>query len=402
MKYIKLFIIFVLILGNFTFVSESSADPPFNSFDDFVLFAKEKITLERRVQVSSGNLGSNEKLYINKDSTINGNLFADKVNIYKRTVINGDLSFNKIRTGKEAEILGSTTTPVSLPIGDLPEIPDFQYGSQDIEFEGDGNTLPPGNYGEIELEENSRLTLSGGTYNLYKLELEKYATLVFDSPTTINIARKFSSHKNTFILPGSDTKPKDLLINYNSGKSIYLGKRSFLNFKLLAPEAKVYVGRETDYKGQILARKIRVGKDSILKNQEKFTRVTEPVSGVSLDVPSRLVPNIKEENVIFLRNPETVIPHPSYGFHFFDTPPGLSSLPHNEALEIIVRNKFGLGLIEIVGFEHNGVGVRTTGLTGGSFLLYNPEANKAVEITPAGLEDFDDPEFAQIVKSLEF
>ena len=270
MKYIKTFLIFAFILGNFTFVSESSANPPFNSLDGFVLFAKERISLGKRVQVSSGNLGSNEKLYINKDSTINGDLFADKIYVNKRTIISGNISFNRLKTRKEPQILGSTTTPVSLPIGNLPEILDFPVGDEDIEFEGEENSLPPGNYGEIELEENSQLTLSGGVYNLYKLEVEKNATLIFDAPTTINIAKKFSSEKNTSILPGADTKPQDLLINLSSQKSIYLGKRSFLNFNLLAPEAKVYVGKEATLRGQILARKIEVGKDSVLDNSVPY------------------------------------------------------------------------------------------------------------------------------------
>lgn len=167
-------IIFALAIGGIAFVAMNFTNTPlFNSLDNFILFAQEEIKLEQGVQVSSGDIGSNEKIDIEKDNIVNGNLFADKITLDKNTIVNGNVSFNKLKTHRETKILGTQTKPVSLPIANLPEIPDFQIGTKDSKFQNQNNTLTSGNYRDITLEKNSRLTLSGGTYNIRKLELNR-------------------------------------------------------------------------------------------------------------------------------------------------------------------------------------------------------------------------------------
>ena len=130
------YIISVIAVSGIVFAAVNFSNPPlFQNTDNFVLFAQEKMELEKGVQVSSGDLGSNEEIDIEKDSTINGNLFADKSPLDKNTIINGNASFNKFKIEKDAKILGTQTKPVSLPIANLPEIPDFSIGTRDFKFE---------------------------------------------------------------------------------------------------------------------------------------------------------------------------------------------------------------------------------------------------------------------------
>ncbi len=302
-------IISFLALGSFAvFLTTFSNQPLFNNLDSFVLFAQEEIKIEKEVQVSSGDIGSNKKLDIQKDSIINGNLFADTITLDKGVTINGNVSFNKIKIQKEAQILGSQTKPVSLPIANLPEIPDFQIGTQDFKFEGPNNTLAAGSYRNLVLEKNSRLILTGGVYNLNKLELKENSTLIFSASTTINIQFKLKGQNHTAILPGQNLKPDNLIINYlgilkikhpkelikedddgeieqlldekerkdcrdgKIGRPVVFGKNSFLNFKLLAPKANVHIGEATTFRGQILARKIKIAKDGILSRKEFFSK----------------------------------------------------------------------------------------------------------------------------------
>ena len=167
-------VISALALGGIALVAMNFNNLPlFNSLDSFVLFAQEEIKLEKDTQISSGDIGSNGKIDIDKEAIINGNLFADKITLDKNVTINGNVSFNKLKTEKETQILGTQIKPVQLPIANLPEIPEFQIGTQDFKFEGQENTLAAGSYRDITLGKNSRLILTGGVYNLRKLELKE-------------------------------------------------------------------------------------------------------------------------------------------------------------------------------------------------------------------------------------
>ncbi len=290
----------IVFAASFHFIS-SSNQPLFTNLDQFVFVAGEEIKIEQGTQISGGDIGSNKILDIVKDVIVNGNLFADTITIDKNTQINGNASFNKLQIKKEAQILGSTTTPTSLPIVILPDIPDFQVGTQDFLFVGEINTLPAGRYRVITLEKSGRLVLSGGTYNLRKLELKDNSTLIFNASTTLNIQFKLRGRNRVSILPGLNTKPDDLRINYRGiiskkekesreddddeatsllddqekkdhkagkmGRPVIFGKNSFLNFKLLAPKAIVKLGEASTLRGQVFARKVRVGKDSVLSRE---------------------------------------------------------------------------------------------------------------------------------------
>jgi len=295
------------------FVALNFSHPPlFNSSDPFVLFGTEGILLSEGTQISSGDLGSNKDIDIDKDALINGNLFADRIDIDKNSTINGNASYNKLQLQKDVQILGTTTTPVSLPIANLPAVVDFPTGTQNLTFSGTStsNTLSPGNYRDIVLEKNSKLVLVGGIYNLRKLVLKENTTLIYNLSTTLNIQFKLRGYDRVSILPGGNTKPDDLQINYlgikpkkekdtkeedddeinalhddkekkdyqagKIGRPVLFGKESFLNFRLLSHGAKVQLEKESTIRGQVLARKIRIGKDGIVSREEVFAKESDP------------------------------------------------------------------------------------------------------------------------------
>ncbi|MBI2122020.1 MAG: hypothetical protein HYT98_02755 [Candidatus Sungbacteria bacterium] len=304
-------IISALAVGGIAFAALNFNNPPlFTDLSGFVLFAQEEIKLEQGVQVSSGDLGSNGKIDIEKDVIVNGNLFAKEISIDKNSTINGDASFNKLKLHKEAQILGTQTRPIQLPVANLPEITPFNIGTQNFNFTGATNTLFAGNYRDIVIGKNSRLVLDGGTYNLRKLELKDGAILIFNASTTLNIQFKLRGKDHVSILPGLNIKPDDLKINYlgirpkkekiekedddneiesemdsqekkdhkagKIGRPVVFGKNSFLNFKLLAPKAKVKIEKESTLRGQVLARKIRIGKDGVLSREQTGFSIARP------------------------------------------------------------------------------------------------------------------------------
>ncbi len=165
------------------------------------------------------------------------------------------------------------------------------------------------------MEKQSRLVLSGGVYNLRKLELKENSVLIFNATTILNIQFKLKGGKKVSILPDQNLVPQDLSINYlgirpkyekeekedddeeieglldhqekkdcrerKLGRPVVFGKGSILNFQLLAPRANVHISEETTLRGDVWGKKIRVGKESIL----------------SLDIATSLEP--KPEDVVF-------------------------------------------------------------------------------------------------------
>ena len=291
----------VLAIAGLAFAAANSSRLPFfSNIDNFILFAKEEISIEKEVQVSSGDLGSNGEIDIEKDAIINGNLFADEITIDKNSVVNGNASFNKLELRKDAQILGAQTKPVSLPIANLPNTPDFSVGNQDFKFEGQNNTLVAGSYRDLTLEKDGKLVLSGGAYNINRLFLKENSTLIFSAPTTLNIKKELKGQQHIAVLPSNNNlKPADLIINYQGKKEkeeqdkddkdknqdkekeegfkpVEFGKNSFFNLKLLAPRAEVHIGENSTLRGQVMAKKVKIEKGSILSRQTTFSKESDP------------------------------------------------------------------------------------------------------------------------------
>ena len=334
-------IISALAVGGFAFAMLNGNGPPlFTNLNDFVLFAQEEARLGKDVQISSGDLGSNGKIDIEKDVIVNGNLFADTITIDKNTTINGNASFNKLKLHKEAQILGTQTKPVQLPIANLPPPPSFSIGVQDFKFIGQDNSLPAGSYRDITVEKNSKLVLTGGTYNISKLILRKNSVLIYSGAAALNIQEELRGQQHVAILPDQNLSPDDLVINYigkkikkdkdekkkcdededddeedeneeearedaaddkaNDDKTVKFGKDSLLNFKILAPKATVRLGDTTTFRGQVLAKKIKVGKESVVSREETVIKESIFEEAILEEDGSRffvneLIINLKDE-----------------------------------------------------------------------------------------------------------
>lgn len=270
----------------------SASTPLFQTTEDFVLFATEDLTLEQEVQVSSGNLGSNNTISIEKEALITGDLFANKITIDKDSQVNGNATFNQLTLKKDAEVLGTQTTPISLPIAAVPPLTPFNTGIITITVEGPDNTLDAGIFKSITLQQNSTLTLTGGSYTMNTLVLKEGSTLIYNAFTTLDIQEAFQSHNNVAILPGPNLVPDALSINYigeqqqaqdkkndkaQAGiKPITFGTNSFLNFKLLAPEAAVRIGERSILRGQVIAERITIGKGSVVSREIGLVKETDP------------------------------------------------------------------------------------------------------------------------------
>ncbi len=354
----------------------NSQSPNLKPLSDFVLFASEELKLEKDIQVSSGDLGSNKNLDIQKDAIINGNLFADKITIDRNTQINGNASFNKLKIQKDAQILGNQIKPVSLPIANLPDIPDFSIGTENFKFQGQDNILSAGNYRDLILEKDSRLVLSGGIYNLRKLELKEKSVLVFSAPATLNIQFKLMDQKNVSILPGQNLAPQDLSINYlgirpryekeekedddeeieglldenerkdchegKIGRPVIFGQNSFLNFKLLAPKTKVHIGESITLRGNIWGKEIHIGENSILSLGMVFVKELDPQK-VIIDSEKSIYP--VNEVIVNFANDATIVDAQSIAELIHGTIVGYISFANAYQIEVSAASEIELDVI---------------------------------------------------------
>lgn len=248
--------------------------PFFSSLEQFIL-AGNKIELSDNIQVSSGDLAANQEIKIAENNIINGNLFSDKIKIGATSTINGNASFNELEIAPTAKILGQTSTLVFLPIIQLPEILAFQTGEQDLTIT-QNQTINPGNFDEIEVKENISLTLNPGIYNLNKLKLNQNSKLLFSALTTINIQKELVIEEKVFIAQTKNIPSTSLQINVQEDKDIDIGKDSLISLKLLAPNSQINLKQRITFRGQILAKEIKVGENSILSRQDFFSKESDP------------------------------------------------------------------------------------------------------------------------------
>jgi hypothetical protein len=312
----RIFAPLLLLAGTGMAFGPHSVTPLFSNTDQFVLFATEHLTLEEGTQVSSGDLGSNDTLKLDKDALITGNLFAKTIDLKQGTVISGNADHRKLKTATAGQVLGTATGNAHLPIANLPALPAVTPGTANVTASGIA-TLPEGAYKDITVLEGSTLTLDSGTYHLRSLVLKNNATLLFTGSTTINIQRRLRGYDHVAILPKvNTTKHDDLTINYvgspekqdknttedddaeidapsdtdqeqkdwrsgKSGRLVLFGAHTFLNLKLHAPKASVTIGKESTVRGQVVGKRVKVKKNSILSRTALVAKEVSPAMFVT-------------------------------------------------------------------------------------------------------------------------
>jgi hypothetical protein len=152
--------------------------------------------------------------------------------------------------------------------------------------------------------------------------LNNNATILFTGTTTLNIQWQLRAKDHVAIFPAHNlTKPSDLTINYRGvlskheeheqsgmeddddeidasfddendrnnwkkgklARPILFGDRSFLNFILNAPSANVIVGNESILRGQVVGRRVAVGRGTLVSRNESFAKESDPAKVVEQD-----------------------------------------------------------------------------------------------------------------------
>lgn len=127
-------------------------------------------------------------------------------------------------------------------------------------------TLPPGDYGHIQVATGGALFFEGGTYNVRSLRAGARSLVLFNGTTTLNIAERTRFGRR------SNVGPTDLLlsgrcitINLGSSTRTRFGLTSDVNVVFNAPAAQLRLGRNGTFRGRFTARRVVIGRNAVLQ-----------------------------------------------------------------------------------------------------------------------------------------
>ncbi|MFT5039317.1 MAG: hypothetical protein ACI8TX_000265 [Hyphomicrobiaceae bacterium] len=208
------------------------------------------------------------------DSTV---VVADKVTLAAGSSV-VDVAANDLVAANRAEIRGA--------IGSVPGFPiqePFCQVAESIDCEGplvsiarrDGfGPLPPGSYSNVKVGKGAILTLDAGVYEFCSLRLARDARLVTarSGETTLEIRDSLGLGRGSNLAPQVDGQPAILRV---AGSRVHLSSNVHFDASLVAPAARIRVGRNSELRGDVCARSLVVRRDADL-------RCAQPVCGDGL------------------------------------------------------------------------------------------------------------------------
>lgn len=265
----------VLIFAWLSFTAAYLHAAPLPAIDQFVLGTQAGIHLAQSVQLSNGVTVSNGVIAIAEQDIINGDLYGNEIDVASSSTINGNLSFNTLKAAASSVIYGSKSSPISLPIFNLPQISAFRVGTQNLTIKSD-QTLSPGNYASVVVMPGVTLRIAPGVYGLTALQLRDYSKLLFSGPTVINIRNALTFNQSVLVAQSAKILSTDLDIEYSGTSPVTVGTGCLLSMRLLSPASTVQLGMQVALRGQLLASSVNIGEQSTLSRSDNFSTKSDP------------------------------------------------------------------------------------------------------------------------------
>jgi len=169
-----------------------------------------------------------------------------------------DLKAGAVVTGTITE--GAPFTPPD-PLG-LPVV-DVTAAGEDVKVEKDETlSLPPGDYGKLEVKERATLNLSAGNYTFERIDVKKDATLNLDvsgGPIVIRVEKNVDLHER--VVMRSTGAASDILFAV-AGNHVHLKKEGVYLGTFVVPGGHIDIGEDSTLTGALYGDKIEVKKRS--------------------------------------------------------------------------------------------------------------------------------------------
>jgi len=294
----------------FTRAFAQSSDESIRDLGNYVILGFDETIIEQNVIINSGNVGVQNKnaqvtikegtTFMNSNSVLAGDIVKIELNANAQNVFFNDLIL-------EGDILGSQNTPLALPLVEsFPDLSDIQTGTTSVSVAKDQTeTLQPGSYDEIFVDEGATLIFVGGTYNVNSIITGLNAKLLFDDVTEI-VTQELKLGDNNILGPSSsasiDSSNIVIFVHDNTEPTmlfeIEIGKNSIIDANIFSPAGKLLVKQGTQATGSFIAKTVKIEDGSVLNIDSAFRAIA--LNNKYLDLVEELgkISDIADESVI--------------------------------------------------------------------------------------------------------
>ena len=244
----------------------ATADAPSSTLADYAVLGLKDVTLRGRVNVISGDVGSNAPDGV--------------VTLVDRAKVAAAIAANEIRMGRGTsagalfctllEQLAvkkgpATCVAATAPLVDSAALPFVQVspGTQDQRLDKRAvlDSLPPGAYGRLKVGNGSKLVLAGGDYAVRSIELRKRAQLLCAAACNISVLERVRIGEGSELGPVPPLDATGIRVDVK-GEGPFPAfralKRSTVSANVYAPGGDVSLGMNGTYTGAFVGEHVLV------------------------------------------------------------------------------------------------------------------------------------------------
>ena len=244
----------------------AAADAPSNLISDYAILGLKDVTLRSRVNVLSGDVGSNAP--------------DGSVTLMDRSKVAASIAANEIRMGRGTSAGGlfctlleqlavkhapTTCVPATAPLVESAALPFVQVspGTQDARLEPRAtlDPLAPGAYNRIRVANGAKVILAGGDYSVRSIELRKRAQLLCAAACTITVLERVRIGEGSELGPVAPLDATGVRLNVKGDgpfPAFRALKRSTVAANVYAPGGDISLGIGGTYTGAFVGESVLV------------------------------------------------------------------------------------------------------------------------------------------------
>ena len=272
--------------GSFTVTVVS----PFGYIPDFVVLGREWVTINSGATIQTGNVGAFDQSagvpsqngfeIVAGPSAVfqGGSQIAAHSDRIESSTHAGDVFYVDRQTSGNGAVLVPKVGYVPL-FFNMPAVPAFTAGGADRVVTGT-QVLAAGTYGNLKVNPNATLTLSGGNYYFTSIEVKPGAKVRFSAATTMHVTGRVLVANGAEVKPtaASGVQARDVVLYAtgtdgppnNPGDAIAFGSNAILGINAYAPNGTLSIGSYANAIGAFIGRRVLVGSNAVLRRDSIF------------------------------------------------------------------------------------------------------------------------------------